>query len=278
MGEEIGGDGALGEVVDALPVAAGGADGVAAEVEGFEGELGVGPGPPAAAAFACAADVGCGDGAFAEAGADFGEGLLRDLDAVDAAAHLGASEGEVGPGLDGEDAGGVCVVLEGAGGLAPVGVFDAGARGRAGAGVGDELVRAGEDGDGVELDGTGAAEDVGGGFGSIGGEREALRAEGDAAGVVGGEVGLGCWGECGCARHGGSVRIGGGRREAGSELRGESDGRWRCSGRCVKEGDAKIGAALCCSFSGGRPGSVRRWGSSGSRGSGRPRWGRWGRG
>ena len=61
--EETRGDGALREVVDALPVAARGDDGFATKIEGFEGELCVRPAPPAAFALARAAEVGGGDGA-----------------------------------------------------------------------------------------------------------------------------------------------------------------------------------------------------------------------
>ena len=139
------------------------------------------------AALARAAEIGGGDGAVFQSGAHFVEDVGVRERRPDAAAELTASKRERRPDFEREDAGGVRVVLEGARGLAPVGVLDCGAADGAEAGVGDELVRAGEDGDGVELDGAGAAKDVGDGVGAIGCEGEALGGDGDPAGFVGGD-------------------------------------------------------------------------------------------
>lgn len=192
--QQVGGDGALGEVVDALPAAAFDADDLAVHEGALHGDLGAGPVPPLAGALG-AAELGGGEGAL-------GAQLLDDLVVhavregvvpVRAVAVGAAAEREVGPLLDGEDARGVRPVLEGVG-VGPVGLLHGGAADGAEAGVGDEFVAAGQDGDGVELDRAQVAEDAADACLAVGAAEEALGAEGDAAGVVRGELGLGARG------------------------------------------------------------------------------------
>ena len=110
---------------------------------------------------------------------------------VRAGAVGAAAEGEVGPLLDGQDAGGVRPVLEGVRPLGPVGVLDRLAADRAQPGVRDQLVGAGQHRDRVQLDGAEMAQHAADAGPAVGRAQEALGAQGDAAGFVGGEFGGG---------------------------------------------------------------------------------------
>lgn len=207
------GDGALGEVVDPLPAAAFGADHVAGVQQPLHGDLGLGPVPPLAAV-ATAAQLGGGERAVGpEAVQDGGagaRGVLHDVPAVALGAPGAAAEGEERPLLDGQDAGGVRPVLEAVrsgrgvalGGRRPVGALDGRAADRAEAGVGDELVGAGQHGDRVELDGAEVAQHAADAGPAVRCPEQALRPQRQSPGVVGGQVGHGAW--CGLAlRHSG---------------------------------------------------------------------------
>lgn len=153
-------DGAFGEVVHALPAAALDAHHLAVHEGPLDGHLRARPVPPLAGLLR-AAQIRGGEGAFGAELLDdlvvgaVGEGVVP----VGAVAVGAAAEGEVGPLLDGEDAGGVGPVLEGVC-VGPVGVLDRLAADGAEAGVRNEFVGAGEDRDGVELDRAQMAEDA----------------------------------------------------------------------------------------------------------------------
>ena len=117
--QQCGGDGALGEVVDPLPAAALDADHLAVHQGAFDGDLGLRPVPPLAGPLR-AAQVRGGQRAL---GAELLDHLLvgalgERVVPVRAGAVGAAAEGEVGPLLDGQDAGGVRPVLEGVRGRA----------------------------------------------------------------------------------------------------------------------------------------------------------------
>jgi hypothetical protein len=168
------GDGALGEVVHALPAAALRAHHLAVHQRALYGHLGARPVPPLAGLLR-AAQLRGREGAFrAELLDDLVVGAVRQVVVPVRAGAVGAAaEGEVGPFLHGEDAGGVGPVLEGVG-VGPVGLVDGFAAYRAQAGVRDEFVGAGQDGDRVELDRAEVSQDAADAGPAVGGAQEAL--------------------------------------------------------------------------------------------------------
>lgn len=107
-------DGALREVVHPLPAAALHADHLAVHQGPFDGDLLAGPVPPFAGALRAAQFRGREGALGAELFDDAVVGVVRELVVPVGAGSVGAAaEGEVGPFLDGEDAGGVGPVLEG---------------------------------------------------------------------------------------------------------------------------------------------------------------------
>lgn len=198
--EQIARDGALGEVVHPLPASALRAHHLAVHQRALDGDLRARPVPPLAGLLR-AAQVGGRERAF-------GLQLLDDLVVravrqvvvpVRAGAVGAAAEREVRPLLDGEDAGGVRPVLEGVGAGrsravgrgGPVGAVHRLAADRAQAGVRDEFVGAGQDGDRVELDRAQVPQYASDAAPAVGGAQETLGAQGDSAGLVGGEFGGG---------------------------------------------------------------------------------------
>ena len=173
----------LGQVVDALPRAALGADDLADVQQPLDGDLDVRPVPPVGAATTTAELGHRHRPVGAQRREDAVAHLLAHLvPALTASAEVTSPEGEHRPLLDREHARCVRPVLERA--AAPVRVLDPLARHRPEPRIGDELVRAREHRDRVELHGAEAAQHGGGTATPAVGAQQALRAQDEPARLV----------------------------------------------------------------------------------------------
>ncbi len=178
---------ALGQVVHPLPAAPPHAHHVAEHQRPLDRDLGVAPVPPGAAVLR-AAEVGGGQRAL---GAQLVEhpviGAARQLVMPLVARAVGAAaEREQRPLLDRQHAGGVRPVLERVV-PRPVRLLHRRPADRAEPGVGQQLVGAGEHGDGVQLDRAEAAQHAPHPGPAVRGPEQSLGAQGDPACLVGGE-------------------------------------------------------------------------------------------
>lgn len=181
----------LGQVVDPLPAAPLGADHLAVHQGPFDGDLGGRPVPPLPAVLR-AAELGRRQRALGAQLLD--HRVVRAVGQIVVPVRAGAvgpaAEREVGPLLDGQDARGVRPVLEGAA-ARPVRLLHRAPAHRAEPGVRNQLVRAGQHRDGVQLDRSEVAQHPGHARPAVRSPQEALGAQRDAAGLVGGEFDCG---------------------------------------------------------------------------------------
>lgn len=184
-------NGPLGQVVDPLPAAPLGAHHLAVHQGPLDGDLGRRPVPPLAAVLR-AAQLGRRQRALVAQLLD--HGVVRTVGQIVAPVRVGAvgaaAEREVRPLLDGQDARRVRPVLEGPA-ARPVGVLHRPAAHRAQPGVGDQLVRAGQHRDRVQLDRAEVPQHPRHPCPAVRSPQEALGAQRDAAGLVGGEFDCG---------------------------------------------------------------------------------------
>ncbi len=186
--EQLGRDGPFGQLVDPLPAPALGADHVAEGERPLHRDLRVGPVPPLGGLLR-AAQSGGGERALgAELVQHVPVGLRGHLVAPEVAALAvpAAAEGEQRPLLDRQHTGRVRPVLE-ARPAAPVRRLDGGPPDRAEPRVRDQLVRAGQHRDRVQLDGAQVPEHPAHPGPAVRRPEQALCAQGDPAGLVGGE-------------------------------------------------------------------------------------------
>lgn len=181
----------LRQVVDPLPAAPLDHHHLAVHQRPLDGDLPVGPVPPLALVLR-AAQLRRGLRALGPQLVDHlvvrpGRQIVVPVRAV---AVRAAAEREVRPLLDRQDAGGVRPVLEGVS-VGPVGVLDRLTAHGAQARVRNELVRAGQYGDRVELDLTEGAQHPADPGPAVGSAQEPLSAQRDPAGFVGGQFGGG---------------------------------------------------------------------------------------
>lgn len=185
--EQWAGDRAFGQVVHPLPAAPLRAHHLSVHQRPLDRDLRRRPVPPLAAVLR-AAQFGGRQRALGAQLLD--HGLVRRLGQVVvplwAVAVGAAAEGEVRPLLDGQDAGRVGPVLEGAA-TGPVGVLDGRAPDGAQPGVRNELVRARQDGDGVQLHRAEMAQHPAHPAPPVGRAQKPLGAQRRPAGLVGGE-------------------------------------------------------------------------------------------
>ncbi len=184
-------NGPLGQVVDPLPAAPLGAHHLAIHQGPLDGDLGRRPVPPLAAVLR-AAQLGGRQRALGAQLLD--HGVVHPVGQIVVPVRAGAvgapAEREVRPLLDGQDARGVRPVLEGAA-ARPVGLLHRPAAHRTEAGVGDQLVRAGQHRDRVQLHRAEVAQHPRHPRPAVRSPQEALGAQSYAAGLVGGEFDCG---------------------------------------------------------------------------------------
>ena len=194
-GQQLGRQHALGQVVHPAPAGPADAGDLAGVQQPLHGDLGVGPVPPGAALLGPAQLGGRQRALGPDPGqhrrADVGVALVPAL----APGQQGAApEAVVGPLLDGQHAGGMGPVLERVRQpRVPVSALDPLPADRAEAGVGDQLMRAGQHADGVQLDGAQPAQHGGHPATAAVGADQALGAQRQQPGLVGrqGELGRG---------------------------------------------------------------------------------------
>ena len=195
LAEQFAGQDPLGQVVDPPPALPAHADHVADVQQPLGGDLRVRPVPPGAAGLG-AAELGGGQRALGpDPGQHLGAGLLvRGVPAPAAGLQRAAPERVVRPLLDGQHAGRVRPVLERrARARVPVGALDALPGYRAEPGVGDQLMRPGQDADRVQLDRPDPAQHAVHAAAPSLGSQKALGAQRHPPCVVGGEDDFGCY-------------------------------------------------------------------------------------